>query len=78
MDKIYGTIFSKKLKSADFAEALRYAQNGSHIEALHAACYNRQIVIKNRPLNTAGALGGDNEVIFIEVKNGQNSHCTLE
>ena len=63
-DKIYVTIFKNKLKSPEFAKELRDAKNGSHIEALHACFYNRQLVIKNKPLNTAGVLGGDNKVIF--------------
>ena len=60
--KIYGTLWTKLLKSSDFAYKLRYARCGSHVEAMHASATNRQIISKNRPLNTAGYLGGDNKV----------------
>ena len=55
------------MKSDDFMKKLRYAACGSHIESLHASAVNRQIIIKNRPLNTAGILGGDNKVLVAYV-----------
>ena len=58
--KIFKAIFTDYCLTDWFIRDLMSCKNGgSYIEALNALIYNRELVVKNRPVNT---LSGGNEV----------------
>ena len=58
--KIYMAIWKNYCLADFFIDDLMTCRNGgSYIEAFNALIYNREIVVKNRPVNT---LSGGNQV----------------
>ena len=72
-DDLYRSLFENFLLSPGQLHDVKNAAAGSHVEAFHIEIFNRQIIIKNKPINT---VYGGNKVSFLHVliKNG---HFTL-
>ena len=62
-EKIYKALWTDYCLSEWFTNDLMNCKNGgSYIEALNALIYNRELVVKNRPVNT---LSSGNQVKYI-------------